>query len=150
MGRAASTLEHASVDVKNIPSQHATCYVSMCVAQHVNFDASAWTPTVLDGHLADWNLDARTDLDRLNWTDLDGPSWKDWTDLDGPGGAGRSWTDLADLDGAELDGKKIRRQKRRSVRVNLSDPPREAFLINPRIKPLAHRDHDRDRIFSIA
>ena len=83
LGCAASRLEleHASVDVKNIPSQHATCYVSMCLAQHVNFDASAWTPTILDGHLADsgqtwtdldgpghladWNLDARTDLDRL-------------------------------------------------------------------------------------
>ena len=67
------------------------------------------------GHLADWNLDARTDLDRLNWTDLDGPSWKDWTDLDGPGGAGRSWTDLADLDGAELDGKKKKKQKTERV-----------------------------------
>ena len=84
----------------------------MCVAQHVNFDASAWTPTVLDGHLADWNLDARTDLDRLNWMDLDtwrtgtwtpGQTWTDligrtWTDL--AGRIGRTWTDLAELDGA--------------------------------------------------
>ena len=63
---------------------------------------------------------------RLNWTDLDGPSWKDWTDLDGPGGAGQSWTDLADLDGAELDGKKKKKKK---------DGACVLILATPRVRP---------------
>ena len=122
----------------------------------------------------------RTDLDRLGWTwtpgglepgrpdrpgqtliDLDGPApdglgrtYSCTTPhgrpgLDGPGRIGRTWTDL---DGSwRTRPEHMRACDHRIVRsVRACDPPREAFLINPRIKPLAHRDHDRDRIFSIA